>query len=199
MNATKKKMIVAIALTLLTALTFSYGTYAYFTDSASSGISIRSGSVRLALHDSTLSASGTLLPGSEPVAIMPGTQVGKSVTIKNAGELSAFIRVKASPTVTLGDENLGRESEIDLSLISLAIDPTVWIEQDGYWYYHRALRSGEWSESVYSAIIFSPEMDGLYMNSTVLFTLDVQAVQVTANSTDPLTATGWPAETGGAL
>ena len=154
MDATKKKLIISVALMLLTALTFSYGTYAYFTDSVSAGTTIRAGSFELFIRDTTLPDGGASIPGAATVSIMPGTSVTKNVRLRNEGNSSAYIRIKPILTVALAEQNRGRESEIDLSLISLDIDGSLWLERDGYYYYHKALRPGEWAESFYRSISF---------------------------------------------
>ena len=204
MTTTKKKIIATCITLTVTVLSFFYSTLAYFTDSAASrNDKIVSGQAAVELIDVTYAyGSGTAVPPGTAVRIMPGQQVSKTLTAKNTGSIPLYVRVQLSPDITLANNARGRETEIDLSLVSYDINLTDWVEHEGYYYYRKPLVGGG-TEAVplFTKVIFSEEMGNLYKDSTIYVNVRIEVVQANNNAANPIDAYGWselPAKGGGA-
>ena len=68
-----------------------------------------------------------------------------------------------------------------------------WTEQDGYYYYNRALRPGETTEPLFTTVTFAETMGNEYQNSTAAIDVTADAVQTANNGETALDAVGWPA------
>ena len=192
MTSTKKKIIITYITLAITILSFCYSTLAYFTDSTSTGGNIASGSASVEVVDVTYPfGSNTAVPPGTALKIMPGYEVGKTVTAKNTGNLPLYIHVQLCPDITLGENARGRESEIDLSLVGYDINLTDWVEHDGFYYYRVPLVSGEEAVPLVTKVIFSEEMGNLYKDSTILLKVRLEAVQANNNAENPVDAYGW--------
>lgn len=199
-SGAKKRLIITVAALAVTTGFFAYGTRAYFTDKVTSGKNVISvvGVNDVQLVDLSYAQGGLPLPPEQPVPIMPGQSVAKTVSVKNTGSSPIFVRVKFTPQIILSEKEAGRESEIDLSLVRFEIDETKWLYQDGYYHYYLPLEGGEETGNLISAIVFSPEMGNMYKDSRILVTTRMEVVQANYNASFVLDATGWatPAQGG---
>ena len=198
-SVAKKKLIITVAALAVTTGFFAYGTRAYFTDKVTSGKNVISvvGVNDVQLVDLSYAQGGLLLPPDQPVPVMPGQSVGKTVSVKNTGESPIFVRIKLTPIIILSEKEAGRESEIDLSLVRFEIDETKWLYQDGYYHYYLPLEGGEETENLIPAVTFSPEMGNMYKDSLILVTTRMEVVQANYNASFVLDATGWATPTEG--
>ena len=203
MTKTKKKILVMCIALTVTVLSFFCGTLAYFTDFATAHQSkIATGITSVEIIDVTEpDESGTAVPPGTPIRIMPGYQVGKTVSTKNTGNLPLYIRVQLSPEITLAENARGRETEIDLSLVSYDINLADWMEHEGYYYYRTSLAGGAEAVPLFTKVIFSEEMGNLYKDSTILLKVRVEVVQANSNADSAIDAYGWsePAAEGGGV
>lgn len=191
----KKKLIVVTVAMGIVATSFAASTYSYFTDSITSGANkITTGYAAVQLMDVTSSSPdvGDLDP-FVPIRILPGYSVNKTVSAKNEGSYPLYLRVKIQPAVVLDERYAGRESEIDLSLITFDIDRENWIERDGYYYYKNALKKNETAPSLMTAVNFSEEMGNLYKDSTLTVNVRLEVVQANNNGANVFEAVGWTA------
>ncbi|MBQ7879887.1 MAG: hypothetical protein IJ317_04480, partial [Clostridia bacterium] len=148
MTKLKKQIIAMIAALSVTAAAFAYSTVAYFTDDTSSNVNrISVGVAKVEFFDVTLPFSSVDRPlfGS-PIDIMPGYVIEKNVSVKNAGSVSLYVRVKITPQILLSEKEAGNENQIDFSLIEYELNTTDWQYLDGYYYYVSALLGGKTTE-----------------------------------------------------
>ena len=199
MNATKRKVIIMGIIMCVTAATFLCSTFAYFSDSLTSGGSvIYTGTTSAVIIDNTV-LNGEQIPANTPIRIMPGQTVSKSVTAKNTGTLPVYVRIKLNSDITLSGNAVGRETEIDTSLISYDIDTEHWTYSNGYYYYNFPLTAGKQSPDLFTQVKFSEKMDNLYKDGNILFTVRVEIVQASGNGSNAMSAVGWiePTSEGG--
>lgn len=191
MNAAKakkgnKRRIILIALLVCFAAVIATGTMAYFTVEETSYNVITTGSISIALHETT--TDGEPWPEDGVTGVVPGMSVGKVVTVENDGGIDAHVRIALTGTVT------GKDGEpLPYEHITLNINTEYWTEQDGFYYYNRALLPGETTEPLFTKVLFEPKMGNDYMDATAKIGVKVYAVQSRNNGETPLEAAGWPA------
>ena len=95
----KRSFICLIALVIASAIHFSAWTVAYFGENVTAGYStIKAGNVDILLIETMQGADG-ITACMDPVSIMPATSVSKMVSVKNAGDLPIYIRIKLDMTI----------------------------------------------------------------------------------------------------
>lgn len=183
----KKKTITLALIAALLAIC-AMGTTAFFTDRSKATNVITTGGVEIDLMETAVK-DGELAPFEDVEGVMPGSEISKIVEVKNIGESDAYIRVSVEKAITLAEN---REGEVDLSLVKLDLNTADWTEQDGYYYYNSALKSGETTKPLFTVVTFDEAMGNLYQQSTATVTVNAEATQVANNGTSALTAAGWP-------
>lgn len=200
MTTTKKKIIITCITLSVTVLSFFYSTLAYFSDTDSSRNNmLAAGKADIAVVDVTYPYGSDIpVPPGTAIRIMPGYEISKTLTAKNTGNLPLYVRVRLHTNITLAENALGRENEIDLSLVSYDINLTDWVEHEGYYYYRTSLNNGQEAVPLFTKIIFSENMGNLYKDSTITVKADIEAVQASTAS-NAIDAYGWrqPALEGG--
>lgn len=202
MTNTKKKVIAIAVIMCITSATFLCSTFAYFSDGLSSGGSIiYTGTTSAELIDNTVLEGNVPVQPGTPIKIMPGYKISKTVTAKNTGTLPVYVRISLTPEVILAENARGRESEVDLSLISYDIDTANWVYENGYYYYKIPLTGGNQAPDLFTTVTFSEQMGNLYKDSRINFTVRIEIVQASGNGNSALTATGWaePTSEGGSV
>ena len=99
-------------------------------------------------------------------------------------------------TLTVYDAD-GKKMEIPADELAkvIIIDPdtTNWTQQDGWWYYNTAIKSGETTKPLFEEVVFSgPYMDNKYQLCKVVIDVTAQAVQQANNGATVWEALGWP-------
>ncbi len=193
MTKTKAKIIATCATLALTVLSFFHGTLAYFTDAAQSNHNkIATGKAEVELVDVTYPyGSDTAVPPGTAIRIMPGHEISKTLTARNMGRIPLYVRVQVRSDITLANHSQGRESEIDLSLVSYNINLTHWVEHEGYYYYRTALLGDTEAVPLFTKVVFSEQMGNLYKDSTILVTTRIEVVQANSNADNAIDAYGW--------
>ncbi len=121
--------------------------------------------------------------------VMPGQTVSKIPYVDNTGTADFYTRVKLATAITAED---GTVLDAD-KVLTLDIDTTLWVLQDGWYYYTKAITPGERTEPLFTGVTFAAvEMGNEYQNATVTIEVDAQAVQSKNNGTSWDTAAGWP-------
>lgn len=177
-----RKCLVVAAVLLSTLAILAAGSIAYFTAEETAYNVITTATLDMQLVEEK--KDGT--PFEDVFGVMPGEDVDKIVYVKNVGTTPFYVRVAISKSVSTGDKELDFDKYIRLNL-----NTEEWIEQDGYYYYYRALEPNESTEKLFTKVSFSKNMGNAYQNARVEITLDAQAVQSKNNATDPLKAAGW--------
>ena len=182
----KKKWTIATVLLLAVAL-LAVGTWAYFSAVGTADNVITMGSVKLVLHDE----DGAGQPFTT-VSAMPGSVVDKIVYVENAGSGAFYTRVKITPEVVAAN---GEIIPLDASkrLLTLDLNDSDWVPgTDGYYYYTKALKPGEVTTPIFTAVTFKADMGNEYQNATATVDVSAQAVQTANNGATVMDAQGWP-------
>lgn len=180
----KKKLSIVFGIIAILAI-ISVGTLAYFTSEQNAENVISAGNIKLEIHEKT--ASGEDFP-KEGIIVMPGDTVSKIVTVENTGDHPLYLRVKLTEGVS--DEVLTTDDCLDIN-----INRSCWLEKDGYYYYYRALQSGETTEQLFSEVYFDLyNIDNKYLGKHFTLNVAASAVQSENNGSDVLNAIGWPEE-----
>ena len=188
----KKRFVYCAVLCILLSLVMN-STLAYFTAEETARNVITSGAVSVEVVEKQL-VGGTLenYPDT-PVSIMPGSTVSKIVSAKNLDE-PAWVRM--AYTVTIRDAG-GNVIELSAGqrdqIITIDTDTANWTYKDGWWYYNKALATGEETKPLFTQVVFSgSEMGNAYQNCTVMIDVTAQAVQKAHNGNTVMDAAGWP-------
>ena len=180
----KRKLLILSVLVICVA-TLAAGTLAYFTSEGTAHNVITTGGVDITLQE--WADEGKKTPFEDLTGIMPGMTVTKIAEIKNTGASEAWVRVKVEKNIRLAGEG-----EVNPDLVELALDTANWTEKDGYYYYNKALKPGEVTAPVFSAVTFNASMGNEYQNATATVDVYAQAVQTANNGETALNAQGWP-------
>ena len=180
----KRKLLILSVLVICVA-TLAAGTLAYFTSEGTAHNVITTGGVDITLQE--WADEGKKTPFEDLTGIMPGTTVTKIAEIKNTGASEAWVRVKVEKNIQLKGEG-----EVNPDLVELALDTANWTEKDGYYYYNKALKPGEVTAPIFSAVTFNASMGNEYQNATATVDVYAQAVQTANNGATALEAQGWP-------
>lgn len=180
----KRKLLILSVLVICVA-TLAAGTLAYFTSEGTAHNVITTGGVDITLQE--WADEGKTKPFEDLTGIMPGMTVTKIAEIKNTGASEAWVRVKVEKNIRLAGEG-----EVNPDLVELALDTANWTEKDGYYYYNKALKPGEVTAPIFSAVTFNASMGNEYQNATATVDVYAQAVQTANNGKTALNAQGWP-------
>jgi len=179
----KKKIIALIACVAAVLALLSGTSLAYYTVTEISTNVITSGSVSVAVHETT--ADGKAFP-TEGVAILPGDTVSKIVRFENTGTAPLYLRVVLEKGVA--NSTLSAEDCLDINLNS-----DYWTYRDGYYYYNSPVNPNGFTEPMFTEVHF----DGAAIGNDYIgkiFTLDITAyaVQTAHNGATVWDAQGWP-------
>lgn len=180
----KRKLLILSVLAICIA-TLAAGTLAYFTAEGKAHNVITTGGVEIAVQEWADENKQT--PFEDLKGIMPGMTVTKIAEIKNTGASDAWVRVKVEKNIELQGEGTP-----DTGLVELTLNTTDWTEKDGYYYYKEALKPGEVTVPVFTAVTFNATMGNEYQNATATVDVVTQAVQTANNGATVMDAKGWP-------
>ena len=193
-NQQKKKNIVRIvasvvAFAFISIVFLSVQSLAYFSDKIESGSNkISSGNVEINLIETVGDVQSGQASHTEPISIMPASSVSQTVTVKNSGSLSVYVRVSLEKIVN--DPTglpIGWEDKI-----SCNINLADWQFIDGYYYYNRVLSPGQTTVALFDKVSFAASMGNEFVNKSVVITVVAEAVQVGSNGSSASDAVGWP-------
>lgn len=181
-----KKRVLAIAVIMMCLAILATGTMAYFIAEETSYNVITTGLLKLELVEET--TDGKPWPAGGVTGVVPATEADKVVYVVNRGSAPLFARIRVDQRINPAE---GVDAELDFEHITLDLNTDSWIQQGDFYYYYRALKAGEQSEPLFTKVTFGPELGNEYMNATVDFAVQAQAVQSANNGYDPLFALGW--------
>ena len=201
-----KKKLLALAVLMICASLISLGTLAYFNAEDTAHNVITTSGVEIDLQEwkelpSAEKPQG--VPFEDLKGVMPGETVSKIVTVKNNGG-AAYVRVWVSTAISEpGDpitnptiKNLPLTMEVEgetVELIEINYNTEKWTQgEDGYWYYNRAVKTGETTEPLFTTVEFHKLMGNAYQNSVTRVDVSAQAVQAANNGSSAMDAAGWP-------
>ena len=182
----KKKMLI-IALIAICLAVCASGTYAYFVTELPTHNVITTNGVSIDLVEMQQDADGneTEFPTDTAVAVMPGSEVSKIVTVK-ALDAECWVRVMASFAFYDADGNEVTVSDAELAdAIAIAASSAKWVynEADGWIYYSEPLAEGDETEPLMEAVLFNPELGNEWQGYTFEISIEAEAVQTANNGT----------------
>ena len=180
----KRKLLILSVLAICIA-TLAAGTLAYFTSEEKAHNVITTGGVEIAVQEWEDENKQT--PFEDLEGIMPGMTVTKIAEIKNTGASDAWIRVLITKNIQLAGDGTP-----NTALVEPELNIADWTEKDGYYYYKEALKPGEVTAPIFTAVTFKPEMGNEYQNATATVDVSAQAVQTANNGDTVMDAKGWP-------
>ena len=180
----KRKLLILSVLAILVAI-LAANTLAYFTADTKAHNVITTGGVEIAVQE--WADVEKTKPFEDLTGVMPNTTVTKIAEIKNTGASDAWVRVKVEKNIKLQGEGTP-----DTGLVELTLNTTDWTEKDGHYYYKEALKPGEVTTPIFTAVTFKPDMGNEYQNATATVDVSAQAVQTANNGDAVMDAKGWP-------
>ena len=180
----KKKLLILSLAAICLAIT-AIGTLAYFTSEGTAHNVITTGGVDIAVQE--WADEEKTKPFEDLTGVMPNTTVTKIAEIKNTGASDAWVRVKVEKNIKLQGEGTS-----DTSLVELALNTADWTEKDGYYYYTKALKPGDVTAPIFTAVTVKPDMGNEYQNATATVDVVAHAVQTANNGATVMDAQGWP-------
>ena len=180
----KRKILILSVLAICIA-TLAAGTIAFFTAEGKAHNVITTGGVEIAVQE--WADVEKTKPFEDVTGVMPNTTVTKIAEIKNTGASDAWVRVKVEKNIKLQGEGTP-----DTGLVELTLNTTDWTEKDGYFYYTKALKPGEVTAPIFTAVTFKADMGNEYQNATATVDVSAQAVQTANNGDAVMDAKGWP-------
>ena len=180
----KRKLLILSVLAICLAM-LAAGTIAFFTAEGKSHNVITTGGVEIAVQEWADEAKTT--PFEDLSGVMPNTTVTKIAEIKNTGASDAWVRVKVEKNIRLQGQG-----PADAGLVELTRNTADWTEKDGYYYYTKALKPGEVTAPIFTAVTFKADMGNEYQNATATVDVTAQAVQTANNGATVMDAQGWP-------
>ena len=180
----KRKLLILSVLAICVAI-LAAGSLAYFTSEGKAHNVITSGGVEIAVQE--WADEGRTTPFEDLTGVMPDTTVTKIAEIKNTGASAAWVRVKVEKAIKLTGGGIP-----DVSMVQLDVNTTDWTEKDGYFYYTKALKPGEITAPIFTAVTFKADMGNEYQNATATVDVSAQAVQTANNGDTVMDAKGWP-------
>jgi len=191
-----KKKIIAFAALVLCMTVFASSTLAYFTKDDVATNVFTTGGIDIQVVEQQLQNGVLVDYPTDKIHTMPGCTVSKIVTVKNIEE-PAFIRAKFTVAIINPDGD-----SLPVDVVDIAVDPSVWREKDGWYYYIKpsangkgVVATGEVTEAFFEEVVFDgPGMDNTYRSSTITIDVQAEAVQTANNipsSGNPYDAGGW--------
>ena len=200
-----KSRIVLIALAICCIAMLGAGTAAYFTVQDTAYNVITTGILDMVLVEKTTDGAepGTALEdlpafkSNENGAfnVMPGETVSKIPYVDNNGTADFYTRMQLTQSITVEGNEMPTTMIVDgeeIPLLELDISPEWKLEDDGWYYYAKAVAPESRTEPLFTGVTFVPGMGNEYQNATVTIEVVAQAVQSKNNGTSAQTAAGWP-------
>lgn len=184
LNKIKLKFFTLAIMAIIIAL-FSQGSLAYYTTIGSATNVVTSGNISFIIHEKD--AQGNDFP-KDGVKVIPGSVVGKRVTIESACEHPFYLRVKLVSS--------WNQSTVDVSdCIGLDINSESWIlRDDGYYYYVDIVEPGETTPAIFTQVeIIGENIGNEFLGTVLSLTVAAEAVQSENNPAENAwDAIGWP-------
>ena len=164
---------------------------AYYTNQNTATNVVTAGNIRAELQE--WADLENEIPYTDPEDyIAPGDNLSKAVTVKNTGLGDAWIRIQF--VIRAEGDNIPAQGTPP---VVLDVNTEAWTEQDGWYYYNAALKSGETTEPIFTTVSFEKTMDNNWKNALVYIDVAMQATQVANNGASALDAAeaSWPGPT----
>lgn len=198
-NDRTKKRILTLALLALVVACAVAAVQAFTVRTVEADNVITFGSVKMRILETQLvDGAEQTVPDGYTVEARSGL-ISRIVRVQNVGNDDCYVRVRPVLTAVAQD---GTRSDVT-DQAAFAMNANDWTEgEDGWWYCNQALApesgstTGQASDSVTEPLMTGlelPDAQGMGAGSSLVLTLDAQAVQAEHNAEDPMSAQGWPA------
>ncbi|MDD4849767.1 MAG: hypothetical protein PHO10_03605 [Gemmiger sp.] len=196
----------ALVLACTCATAGAVGTGAYAAAAHRTHNVITAGNIQIALYEK-FDQGGKLVdwPLAQGITgALPGQTISKIVYVTNTGGYPAWVRVQATPGLTLADGTtqppggLVGFAHTDAAGVSHpGYNEADWLYDatGGYYLYRTALAPGATTTPLFSGVTLSQTMDARYAGATVTVEVAAQAVQSKNNGGAATQAVGWPTAT----
>jgi len=168
-------------------------TLAYFTTQETARNVVTSGGVHIQVVERQQTDEGLKPYPAEAIQVMPGSEVSKIVSVQNLDE-PAWVRMAHSVMVVNpdGTRDILTPEEVR-QIMAFDADTANWTYKEGWWYYGKALATGEESKPLFTEVTFSGSgMGDQFQNDTIVIDVVAQAVQKVHNGDTVMDAAGWP-------
>lgn len=181
-----KKRFLACAVLVIIFTLVTQSTLAYFSTSSTARNVITSGKIDVTLVEKT----DTGAEFKDVSGVMPGQEVSKIVTVKNADDGEpAWVRIICTIEVKDAAGNKMALTEDELSKIIIPdYNTQKWEKSGGAWVYQAELATGAETEPLFTHVKFAEAMTNEYQGCEAAIHVVAQAVQA-KNNPDKL---GWP-------
>lgn len=188
----KRRFAYCAVLCMLVSLVMQ-STLAYFTAVETARNVVTSGGIEIQVVERQETPDGLKPYPSEPIQVMPGSEVSKVVSVQNLDE-PAWARMAYTVSVLNADGTQRSLTAAEVKqFMAVNADTANWTYKDGWWYYGKALATGEESKPLFTEVSFSGSgMGDAYQNNTIVIDVVAQAVQQIHNGNTVMDAAGWP-------
>lgn len=146
----KTKKIVTISIIMLLVFTLGSGIYAYYTYKASLENTIILGYNKIALNENYI----------PPVKMEKGISFTKEPYVTNNGNVDCYVRLK----VEVSDSRVEKDLRIEYNSSEDFNDESAdWYKKDEYYYYKKALKPRENTESLFTTVEILETADDLVL------------------------------------
>ncbi len=188
-----KHKLFVVALCLVLACLFAYGTIAYYSVDTTATNIISAGTLSIDLLENGIAVGseledGSVFNGIAVTGFMPATSVDKKVEVKNtSSKAQAWVRVKIDMAFDNADTGLSTD------VFTFDIDEDNW-KADGDWYYYaEKLDAGKATPPLFTKVNLDGTAGNDYQGSELTVDIIAQAVQAANNGAAYGEAAGWPA------
>ena len=185
-----KHKYVIIFLFLIILLCIS-GTIAFKTTNETANNIITFGNIKVKLIQTTIDNNGeeVEINNDNEFNITTDSSVDRFIKACNVGKQDIYLRISLN---TKGFDKNDQEFDAN-NLVDYVTNNQGWIYKNEYYYYHKALKPNECTETLLKKINFNiDKISSNYPDSSYKFKADLQAVQSKNNAEDVLQAEGWP-------
>jgi len=190
----KKRRVLYLVLALILILGAVGGTAAYYIAQNIATNVVTTGNIRAEIQE--WADEEMTVPFQNYTLAMPGAKATKVVTVLNTGDYTAWIRLRVEKSYELAVSPLTRaaldQARQEEDLIHLNVNSDAWTEKDGWYYCHEAVKPGEVTAPLFTAVILDESLGNVWQGATVTIDVDMQAVQFANNGSTVLEAAGWP-------
>lgn len=112
-----------------------------------------------------------------PESIGKDEQVSKQVTVKNDGDIPAFVRVLVM-SVALSKENVILKAQIGREIIINDLNTAQWqYGDDGYYYYLYKLMPGEKALDLFNTVSLDPSLSSEYKDAALNIQIKTESIE----------------------
>ena len=190
---TKKQKLLLIGIATLIMVMIGSTSAFFVTSSRAHNVITTSGvSIELIENTNQSGVDGRPIPFTNIDNARPGEEYSKIPQVKNTDDGDAWIRIAVKKVAEKSD---GTMVDVADNLMLTNYNTRNWLDgNDGYYYYYRALKSGETTEPLFTNVKLADNLNSEIKASKYHLSLQAEAVQTANNGNSVYEAEGWPEE-----